>query len=131
MINEKEKTKKQLIAEIQELHNCVLKLETLIDEQKSAEEALKDSDEKWRVLTENSDDIIIIMDSKYIIKFINKPVPPYTPEEMIGMRVYDYIPKERYDIMETSLIRAFGTIRTDNYETSSVVPKVGPCGLEL
>ena len=98
---------------------------TDITERKGMEEKLKKSEKRWLSLTENTNDIIIVVDSKGTIQLINKTMPPYTIEETIGKSVYDYVPKEQHDVMRNSLARVFKTGNPDVYEVSSVVPKIG------
>jgi PAS domain S-box-containing protein len=96
-----------------------------ITESKKAEAALLDAKEKWVSLTENTDDIIMIVDGNGIIQFINRTIPPYTPEETIGKTVYEYVPREQHDAMEKSLREVFKTGKPDSYEVTSNIPKIG------
>jgi PAS domain S-box-containing protein len=94
-------------------------------ERKQWEDALEHAKEKWTSLTENTDDIVIITDSKGVIQYINKTIPPYTPEETIGKTVYEYVPREQHDVLEKSLREIFKTGKPDSYEVSSSIPKIG------
>jgi PAS domain S-box-containing protein len=94
-------------------------------ERKKAEEALKDAKQKWASLTENTDDIVMIVDSEGIIQYINRTIPPYTPEETIGKTVYEYVPREQHDIMRSSLEKTFETGVPLSYVVSSNIPKIG------
>jgi len=96
-----------------------------ITERKKAEEALREGDEKWSSLTGNTNDIIMMVDSKGIIQYINKTLPPYTPKETIGNTLYEYVPKDHHDIISNSLTKVFKTGESDNYEMSSNIPKIG------
>lgn len=90
---------------------------------KQWEDALQDAKEKWVSLTQNTNDIIIITDSKCVIQFINKTMPPYTLEETIGKTIYEYVPREQHDVLENSLRKVFETGKPDSYEISSDIPK--------
>jgi PAS domain S-box-containing protein len=92
---------------------------------KKAEEALRDAEEKWTSLTRNTNDVIMIVDSKGIIHYINKTYPPYTPEETVGNSMYKYTLKEQHRIMRDSLERVFKTGKPVSYEISSDIPKTG------
>jgi hypothetical protein len=94
-------------------------------ERKKAEEALREGEEKWASLTGNTNDVIMMVDSKGIIHYINKTIPPYTPKETIGKTIYEYVPKDHQDIMSNSLRKVFKTGEPDNYEVSSNIPKIG------
>jgi PAS domain S-box-containing protein len=96
-----------------------------ITERKKAEDALLDANERWGSLTENTDDVIMIVDSEGIIQYTNQPVPPYTPEEVIGTSVYEYIPREQHDIKSESLRKVFEEGKVDRYEISSFIPDTG------
>ncbi|KKM72625.1 hypothetical protein LCGC14_1418630, partial [marine sediment metagenome] len=57
---------------------------------------LKESEEKWRALSENSPAHIMLCDREHKILFINRTVPDLSKEEVIGTPAYNYIPqKER------------------------------------
>jgi PAS domain S-box-containing protein len=98
---------------------------TDITERRKAEKSLQDAKEKWISLTENTDDIIMIVDGKGVIQYINRTIPPYTPEETSGKLVYDYVPREQHDIMRESLSKVFKTGKPDSFEVSSNIPKTG------
>lgn len=105
---------------------CLMASGTDITKRKKAEQALQDAKEKWVSLTENTDDIILIVDGKGVIQYINRTIPPYTPEETIGKLVYDYVPREQHDVMKESLRKVFKTGKPDSFEVSSNIPKIGP-----
>jgi len=96
-----------------------------VTERKKTEDALQDAKMKWVSLTENTDDVIIVTDSKGVIQYINRTTPPYTPEETIGKTLYDYVPREQHNVMEKSLREVFKTGKPDKYEVSSNIPKIG------
>jgi PAS domain S-box-containing protein len=96
-----------------------------ITERKQWEEALRDAKEKWTSLTENTDDIVMIVDGNGVIQYINRTIPPYTPEETVGRTVYDYVPREQHDVLEKSLREVFKTGKPDRYEVSSSIPTIG------
>jgi len=89
------------------------------------EDALRDAHEKWASLIENTDDIVMIVDGNGAIQFINRTIPPYTPEETIGKAVYEYVPKEQRDVIKKSLAVVFKTGKPCSYEASSNIPKIG------
>jgi len=97
-----------------------------ITERKKAEEKLKENEEKWRALTENTNDIILIADRNHKIKYINKVYPGYKIENVIGNPIYKYMPKEQHNLVRASLDKVFKTGQDGSYEVSSSIPKIGP-----
>ncbi|MFX1450783.1 MAG: PAS domain S-box protein [Promethearchaeota archaeon] len=59
-----------------------------INERKKAEQELIESEEKYRLITENANDIIVVLDKKFKIEYINEQVHKvlgYKREELIGI----------------------------------------------
>jgi PAS domain S-box-containing protein len=96
-----------------------------VTERKQWEDASRDAKEKWASLTENTDDIVMIVDGNGVIQYINRTIPPYTPEETIGKTVYEYIPREQHNVMEKSLREVFKTGKPGSYQVSSNIAKIG------
>jgi PAS domain S-box-containing protein len=96
-----------------------------ITERKQWENALRDAKEKWSSLTENTDDIVMIVDGNGVIQYINRTIPPYTPEETVGKTVYEYVPREQHNVFEKSLREVFKTGEPYSYQVSSNIPKIG------
>ncbi|HDZ16818.1 MAG TPA: PAS domain S-box protein [archaeon] len=65
-----------------------------ITERKVVEQELKESEEKWRALSENSPAHIMLCDREHKILFINRTVPDLSKEEVIGTPAYNYIPQK-------------------------------------
>jgi PAS domain S-box-containing protein len=48
--------------------------------------------ENWlRLIVENSPDVILTLDRDARVRFINFTIPPYTPDEVLGTIVFDYV----------------------------------------
>ena len=77
-MRDRDKTKKQLIGELAELRQRIIELEAVETEHKRAEEALRESEEKFRNLAEHSPNMIFI-NKKGKVAYANKRC-----EEMMG-----------------------------------------------
>ena len=79
------------------LENAILyeELYDAYNEQKKVEEELTKSEEKYRLITENANDLISIIDSKFKFEFINeqafKGLMRYSGEDLIGIRSTKFI----------------------------------------
>jgi PAS domain S-box-containing protein len=130
------KLESQLLAKNQEIKDIevnskVIKLKDIsfvqaivrdITEKKRAEEALRESGEKWRSLVENAPNIIIISDKNGKIKFINHTVSGLTVKKTIGTKLYDYIPKEYHTLIKKMNRSVFQTGENGSYEIKGKGP---------
>lgn len=67
------------------------------------------AEERWRSLVENTSDIIIIADGDGKIMFINRTVTGRTPEQVVGTRLYDYMPAGQVREYRPAVERVFQT----------------------
>jgi PAS domain S-box-containing protein len=91
-------------------------------ERKKAQEALREAEQKWRCLAENAPDVILTADPDGTIIFMNRTVPPYTPEEAIGTSVYDYVLPEYRDVLRHALEEVVRTSQSCGYELAGAGP---------
>lgn len=63
-MNDKDKTKDQLLSELTELRRRIAQFESTEMESRQAEEALRESEDKFRVIFSNSLDAVMIIDGK-------------------------------------------------------------------
>lgn len=69
-----------------------------ITQKKEREQKLKESEEKYRLITENSSDLILILNSNFQIEYVNKvsstQILGYNKSEMIGRNGTEFIHKD-------------------------------------
>jgi len=76
----------------------------------------------WKSLVENAPCIIMIVDRKGEIKFINHTVSGITPEEAVGRKHYDYIMPEYHDMVREVTEKVFKTGEVGTYEIRGTGP---------
>ncbi len=87
-----------------------------ITKRKIAEDTLRESEAKWRSLTENSPDHILLLDRNLIIRFINYTVSGSPVEKVIGNHISKFIPKKSWPEMIKCFERVLKTGKPDGYE---------------
>ncbi|MFX1340449.1 MAG: PAS domain S-box protein [Promethearchaeota archaeon] len=82
-----------------------------INEQRIAEQKLKESEEKYRLIAENANDIIYILNQDYKLEYINEndfmKQLGYTSEELIGKSPLELIHPEDIRRVRKGLIKGF------------------------
>jgi PAS domain S-box-containing protein len=92
-------------------------LQSEINERKRVEDALRESEQYYRMLTESLTDFIVHMDREGRIKYINRLAEGYTMEMVRGASTYDFIPPDYHEVMRQALNRAFEEGEPSVYET--------------
>ncbi|MFH1830287.1 MAG: PAS domain S-box protein [Pseudomonadota bacterium] len=93
-----------------------------ITDRKQAENALKESESKWRSLTEHSPDIILNVDHDSKIQFVNHTVSGLTPEKTIGRSIYDFMPPKYHKLVKNKFEETFRTGHSTAYESEGLGP---------
>jgi two-component system cell cycle sensor histidine kinase/response regulator CckA len=103
-----------------ELESRSLELQQELTERRRAQEALQQSEEKWRSLSENAPDIIMTVNREGIILFINRVLPGFNVEQVIGSSIYGHLPADSRNTLRASLERVFATGETADDEILGV-----------
>ena len=82
---------------------------------KQAEETLRKNEELLRTITENAPDIIIQLDKKGTILYMNRAFPGYTVEETIGKNFCEWTFPEYHELMNQSLVSVFQEATSQTY----------------
>ena len=92
----------------------------VITKRKREEEKLRLSEGKWKSLTENSQDHIMLLDLDYTIQFINHTVPDLTKAQVIGKSNLDFIPTEYHQVAVDCFKRVIGSGKPDRFEVKYI-----------
>ncbi len=99
------------------LHSNLYTLVILRDitERKKTEDAIRVSEERWRSLVQNAPNIILSIDQNEKITFINKVMPGFDLETVIGKSIFDFVLPESVEVMRKSFQKVFATGEPENY----------------
>lgn len=105
-MNDKDKTKEQLINELNEIRRQITELEKSRTELKRTEEALRENEERFRIITENALAWIWEVDANgkytYASPLVEK-ILGYKPEEVLKKHFYDlFHPEEREELKKAA-----------------------------
>jgi PAS domain S-box-containing protein len=93
-----------------------------VAERRRTEEALRESEERVRSLVESAQDFIQTVDRDGKILSINRVLPQYRMEEVIGSSSYGYVSEEHGKVMRAALERVFQTGQPGQYELAGPGP---------
>ncbi|MFC1999776.1 PAS domain S-box protein, partial [Chloroflexota bacterium] len=87
-----------------------------VTERKMAEDALKESESKLISVLQSSPDIIYTIDRDLRISYINRVLPGYDPEQIMGSDVTNWVPPEEKATITEHLQRVFKNTETINFD---------------
>jgi PAS domain S-box-containing protein len=105
-MNDQSKTKHDLIQELVSLRKRIEELSQYESERKQAEEALRESEYKYKSLINNIPDIIFTIDLEGKITFVSKrakEISGYENAETINRNIFNFIPEEYHQITMENL----------------------------
>jgi len=83
---------------------------------REAEEALRQSEKKWRSLAENIPEVIFAVGRDGRIEFLNHLQAGDASENMIGTSIYEFVPPDQQNIMKKSIEGVFLTGEVGYFE---------------
>jgi PAS domain S-box-containing protein len=90
---------------------------TDITELRTAEIALRKSEQRWRAFTETSPDHIMMLDREGRIQFLNHSLPGIAQEEAIGTLAYRYLPEAFQPVMRDCCDQVFHSRQPHSFQT--------------
>jgi len=87
-------------------------------ERKRAEDALRESEARWRTLMENTPQLILTINRSGEIVFVNRTFQSYNHEPMLGKSIFAYIPGTDSRKKQETLLNVFSDWSTASFETA-------------
>jgi len=94
-----------------------------ITEQKQIEYTLRQSEEKWHAITENSADVIMMVDNEGKILCINHTLPEHTKTMVIGVTLYSFLPEKLHAKLKICFDSVIATGQSSRFEVDYPDPE--------
>ncbi len=110
------------------------KLRKTLEERQRAEQLVKESEERYRELVENANDIVFTLDLQGNVTSINKAVESltgYTQAELLKMNMSDFLTTQSTETARLMTARKIGGEERTNYEVEVLTTDGRPVTLEI
>jgi len=91
-------------------------------ERQQGEEALRQSEERWRSLVQNAPDYILTVDRECRLRSLNRALEGLDMEKVIGASIFDFVPPESRPVVRTALDQVLKDGSPSSYETRAIGP---------
>ncbi len=82
---------------------------------RAAEDRLRESEARWRSVTESSPDFIMLMTTEGRIQYVNRTVPSLTVDEVVGKTIYDFTPAQFQEVTRECLRKVLETNQPQSF----------------
>ena len=90
--------------------------QSIINKLKQAKQKLNESEELWRSLIATAPDMIIAVDQRGMIRFINQSISKLPREKAIGQSIYRFLPAQYRDLARDCIENVFKTGKSERFE---------------
>ena len=112
-----DKLEKEVVSRTADLEATNIQLKREISKGVSKQESLQESELRWRTLTENSPDYVMLLDLDYTIQFINYTQFGVPKNQIVGKSHLDLLPDDYKPIAEDCFERVILTGEKDQFYT--------------
>jgi PAS domain S-box-containing protein len=91
-----------------------------VESQNTVGQALIIAKNKFIFLAENSSEIIALLNNNYYIDYINRPDGIFITDQVVGVSIYNYIPKKHLDLVKKNLKSVRDNCVSVRYQTDFI-----------